>query len=1175
VLTQAQQVRQITLEQAKLGYPVHLQAVVTYFNAAEQDLFVQDSSAGIWVNIGPTKLRLRPGQRVDLEGVSEFKDFAPQIGKPRLRILGQGKLPKPRRVSFASMISAREDSQWVEVEGVIHSGNSRDGHLDLDLVMEGGRLKARIPNFWQPVPTRLVDARVRIRGACGAEFNQRNQFVGVMLYVPSLAFLEVVERPPADPFDLPMRPIGSLAGFSLQPRFGHRVRVQGVVTLSRQGRSLFVEDKSGNAYVQTSQHVSVLPGDRVDVLGFPAVGQQTAMLLDAVVRILGHATPPPPALVTATEALRASQDGHLVRLEARLRDSMSGPSEQLLLLESGDQLFNAQLEDPRAIEKFSTPPAQSWLQVTGICAAEEDESRRRRAVGILLRAAGDVVVLQRPPWLTLWHALLGLGIMAALILGALGWVVLLRRRVREQTAVIREQLRREAALREQYQELFENAHEMVFTCGLRGHVTSLNRAGEQLLLSTRTAVIGRHIGEILTPESAEMVRGLFDRERPDERPRTVELDLLGRDGKRTPVEVSLRAILSEGYTVGWQGTARDITERKRAEEALRHGIERDRAVAGSVSDMIYEWDLKDKVEWVGDVDRLLGYAPGTFPRTLSGWAAALHPEDKQRVWRAIEGHLKGEAGYAVEYRIADRGGGWHWWSARGVALRDEQDQPRVWVGAIRDITERKQAEEALRKSEERYRLLYERSLAGIFHSTLDGRLLDCNDACARIFGYASREELLRQSAWDLYCDVPDRRALIGRLQQEKSLTNVELHLKRRDGSAIWVLENASLVEPSDGGPAMIEGTVVDITDRTAVQRALQESERRYRLLAENVTDVIWIMDLNLRYTYISPSVMGLRGVTPEEAMRERLEDTLAPGSVIVARATLAEEQREEAKSRRDLFRSRTLEVEQKRKDGSTVWTEVRTTFLRDSEGRPVSILGVTRDISARKAAEDSLRRISGRILQMQDEERRRIARELHDTTAQSLAALAINLSVVKDSAPSLSPRALACLSESLGLAEQCAREIRTLSYLLHPPLLDEVGLASALLWYTEGFAQRSGIEIDLDVAPEVARLPGDVELTLYRVVQEGLANIHLHSGSKRARIRLEGRRDQIVLTVADEGRGIPPPILEGAGDYPAELGVGIAGMRERMRQLGGRLDISSSARGTTLTAILPVRGGEI
>jgi signal transduction histidine kinase len=153
------------------------------------------------------------------------------------------------------------------------------------------------------------------------------------------------------------------------------------------------------------------------------------------------------------------------------------------------------------------------------------------------------------------------------------------------------------------------------------------------------------------------------------------------------------------------------------------------------------------------------------------------------------------------------------------------------------------------------------------------------------------------------------------------------------------------------------------------------------------------------------------------------------------------------------------------------------------------------------------------------------------------------------------------------LAEQCSHEIRNLSYLLHPPLLDKAGLGSALPWLVEGYTQRTGIRVDLEMPPAPTRLPGEVELALYRIVQEGLTNIHRHAGSKSAHICLKFPPDQAVLTVADEGHGIPPGLLErGRGD--AKLGMGISGMRERIRQLGGQFEILTGGSGTTLTAIV-------
>jgi signal transduction histidine kinase len=245
--------------------------------------------------------------------------------------------------------------------------------------------------------------------------------------------------------------------------------------------------------------------------------------------------------------------------------------------------------------------------------------------------------------------------------------------------------------------------------------------------------------------------------------------------------------------------------------------------------------------------------------------------------------------------------------------------------------------------------------------------------------------------------------------------------------------------------------------------------------------------------------------------------------------------------------------------------------IRDESGRPVGMRGVTMDITDRRRAEQVLRQLTGRLLRLQDEERRRIARELHDVTAQNLVAIMSNFAYLRRLRAELSERARGVLSETIALGEQVLQEIRTLSYVLHPPLLDQAGLVSALQWYADGFAKRSGIEGDLDLA-EVGRLPGEVENALFRVVQECLANVSRHSGSRTAGISLARDEALVVLRVEDEGRGMPEIADELTPDART-LGVGIPGMRERLRQLGGELSIQSRPGGTVVTAIVSLEGG--
>jgi len=220
------------------------------------------------------------------------------------------------------------------------------------------------------------------------------------------------------------------------------------------------------------------------------------------------------------------------------------------------------------------------------------------------------------------------------------------------------------------------------------------------------------------------------------------------------------------------------------------------------------------------------------------------------------------------------------------------------------------------------------------------------------------------------------------------------------------------------------------------------------------------------------------------------------------------------------------------------------------------------------AANRSLRELSARLLQLQDEERRRIARELHDSVGQMLAALTMNLSAVQADIERLSKTATA-LADSEALVQEMSKEIRTISHLLHPPLLDEAGLSSALHWYVEGFAQRSNIQVDLQFPDDFGRLSQELETAVFRIVQESLTNVHRHSDSPVAKIRLVRSDKDVRVEVEDRGKGIPADKQYKIAST-GQPGVGIRGMRERVRQLGGNLEISSNGNGTLIVARLPL-----
>ena len=293
------------------------------------------------------------------------------------------------------------------------------------------------------------------------------------------------------------------------------------------------------------------------------------------------------------------------------------------------------------------------------------------------------------------------------------------------------------------------------------------------------------------------------------------------DGRTLPLELSFGELVRDGKRLTTV-FARNSGEEVFGEEALRESEERFRRAALLSSDLIHECDRQsNRIEWFGDVDGILGYAKDELPRTIEGWQKVIHPEDQARLAAAMATHFETGSPFFEEYRVVRRDGTILHWHHSGTMLPGATGRPTRSVGTIRDVSGRRQIDEALRVSEKRYRTLFERNLAGVYRSTLEGRILDCNESFARIFGYSSREEVLRQAAWDFYQKPEDREAALAKLLERQSLTNYELCLKRKDGSLVWVLESESLLEGPDGRLSVIEGTTIDITERKRAEEQVK------------------------------------------------------------------------------------------------------------------------------------------------------------------------------------------------------------------------------------------------------------------------------------------------------------------------------------------------------------------
>ncbi len=508
---------------------------------------------------------------------------------------------------------------------------------------------------------------------------------------------------------------------------------------------------------------------------------------------------------------------------------------------------------------------------------------------------------------------------------------------------------------------------------------------------------------------------------------------------------------------------------------------------------------------------------------------------------------------------------------------------------LTNIQEREEIEHTLREqrnelrlSEERFRRLVELMPVAVYVCDTSGIIQHYNNRAVELWGRTPRVGDPAQ----LYCGslrlyspdrvlVPhDESQMAEVLRTGVEARNLEVIIERPDGSRITVLVNIAPLRDAEGRLIGAMNCFQDITDRKRAEEELQRSERLLRLVLDSLPVAVSVVDHSGDIVLTNPTAQRLWSGSIHSGAERYAESKgwwhgtrkrLAPGEWPSARAFL----------RGETSVNEVIEIEAF--DGVRKIVQTSAVPIRDTDGAITGAVVINEDVSARKTAErelhdsfNQMRALTGRLMQAQDDERRRIAQMLHETTAQDLAALKMHLARLNRTAGHLSDPDRAALTESVSLAEQSITQIRTLSYLLHPPFLDETGLLSALRWYANGFAERSGIAVDLELPESFERLPLDTETALFRIVQESLINIHRHAGSETACIRLEQDAGTLLLEISDRGHGIPKASLKRIASRGGFVGVGIAGMLERMEQLGGQLELTSTDQGTTVRVHLPL-----
>jgi signal transduction histidine kinase/CheY-like chemotaxis protein len=461
-LTTAHDAHSLTSNQAARNYPVHLRTVVTYYDPyidpRHPAVWASDRSGGIYVALSsvPT-VPFKAGDLVEITGVSAAGGYAPIVNASEVRVIGKSPLPSPPRVTLAQILTGAEDGRWVEVEGVVHAvrGQESGKNIRLDLALSDGTITASTVKEVGADYDSLVDAKVRLRGNQAPLYSPGGAMNGAYMLFPDRAQVMVMEPAPARPFASPISPVSGLLRFNPKPASNHRVHVRGIVTLAWPGRMLCIQDGLKALCAQTDQTTLLTPGELVDVIGFPITGAFTPSLSYATYETTGFQKPVPSVAVTADQALLGNHDAELVELEGQLVGQDESASDPHIVLSSQNHVFSAVLP----AESGARLPAWkrgTTFKIVGICSVKSANERAGilwdglsspASFRILLRSPKDVVVIKSPSWWTPAHAISMVGLAVVLTLVVLAWVFILRRRVEDQTHVIRQQLQEAAKLR--------------------------------------------------------------------------------------------------------------------------------------------------------------------------------------------------------------------------------------------------------------------------------------------------------------------------------------------------------------------------------------------------------------------------------------------------------------------------------------------------------------------------------------------------------------------------------------------------------------------------------------------------------------------------------------------------------------------------------------------------------
>jgi PAS domain S-box-containing protein len=601
-----------------------------------------------------------------------------------------------------------------------------------------------------------------------------------------------------------------------------------------------------------------------------------------------------------------------------------------------------------------------------------------------------------------------------------------------------------------------------------------------------------------------------------------------------------------------------VEERKSAQEELRKSEERLRSAMESGKAVGWEWDLKTGQDsWFGDLKTMFGIPSETYVGRPEDFHRFVHPDDRHHVSEAVAASRNNHRPYAAEFRVLWPNGNLRWAAATGQFHYSPNGEPLRMFGMAVDVTDRKLAEDAVRQSEEKYRRIVETTNEGIW--LLDSNFLTSfvNRQMAEMLGYQPGE-MPGRSVFDFYFpeDVEHKRQILARRRDGLS-EHFDDRFRRKDGTELWVRMAAIPIFKDDGEFDGALAMVSDFTEQKHAAEALRESEERFRLVADTTPALIWMSGTDKLCTFFNEGWLAFTGRTMELELGNGWAEGVHPEDFQRCLGTYTR-----AFDARENFR---MEYRLRRYDGEYRWVLDIGVPRFNQDGSFAGYIGSCVDVTDRRLAEVTLSGVNSRLIEAQERERTRIARELHDDIGQRLAMLTIEIEQFRQKFPALPPDLLHRIGELGDQSSDIASDVQSLSHELHSSKLEYLGIASAMSAFCKEFSDQQHVEVTF-AHDEVPRtLPQGISLCLYRILQEALQNALKHSGVRHFDVELRCFSDAIQLTVCDSGSGFD--VIAATNSR----GLGLVSMAERLKLVDGQLSIDSQVhRGTTIRANVPL-----